>query len=172
MFIVVTINAQKGFVMSSNPPNAIHRLVAENEIRRLLAIYVHNLDDGKIGANADLLSDAKFQVVDTVVTGRDEIAKFFRTNVQHHEDGTPRTSHSLSNAIIDIETATTAKAVTYFTVHQELPGLPLQPIVTGRYEDEFKILDGNWRFASRRVVPRLFGELKDHVATPADDKAA
>jgi hypothetical protein len=58
--------------------------------------------------------------------------------------------------------------VSYFTVHQELAGLSLQPIVTGRYLDTFKLVDGKWRFASRSVQPRLFGELGYHVATPAD----
>jgi len=57
--------------------------------------------------------------------------------------------------------------VSYFTVHQELPGLPLQPIVTGRYLDTFEFVDGKWRFASRSVQPRLIGELGHHVATPA-----
>ena len=160
--------------MSNKPSkiDPINRLIAESEVRRLLATYAHNLDYGKVDANAELLSAAKFNVAGTIVEGRDGIAAFLRNNLQYHVDDTPRTWHAISNVLIDVDSETTTSSVCYFTVHQELPGLPLQPIVTGRYEDEFKILDGNWRFASRRVVPRLFGELKDHVATPADDKAA
>jgi hypothetical protein len=67
-----------------------------------------------------------------------------------------------------VDSATSAKAVSYFTVHQELPGLPLQPIVTGRYLDTFEFLDGEWRFASRSVQPRLIGQLGHHVAKPED----
>jgi len=149
-------------------PTPLDRLLIEGEIHRLLAAYVHNLDDGKIAENAALLAHARFQVVDTVVVGRDEIARFLAANVQHHADGTPRTSHSLSNTIVDVESSTTAKATTYFTVHQEVEGLELQPIVTGRYLDTFELHDGKWRFASRAVQPRQMGELSRHVAPPVN----
>jgi len=147
--------------------NAVERLVAESDIRYLIAAYVHNLDAGKVAENSELLAHARFEVVADVVEGREEIAKFFKRNVQHHEDGTPRTWHSVSNALIDVQSSTLASAVSYFTVHQELPGLPLQPIVTGRYADTFELVDGKWRFKSRAVQPRLFGELSFHVAKPA-----
>jgi hypothetical protein len=149
-------------------PNALDRLVIESEIRRLLAAYVHNLDYGKIEANAKLLANARLKVIDTFVSGRDNVAHFLRTNLQYHDDDTPRTWHSVSNVLIDIETATTARSISYFTVHQELPGLPLQPIVTGRYLDTFELHDGAWRFASREVDPRLFGDISHHVATSAE----
>lgn len=147
-------------------PNAIERLVVESEIRRLLAAYVHNVDDGRLAENAELLAHASFKIIDTIVQGRDEVAHFLKTNLQYHEDGTPRTWHSVSNVLIDVESATNAKSVSYFTVHQELPGLPLQPIVTGRYIDTFELHDGAWRFASREVAPRLFGDVSHHVAAP------
>jgi len=159
-------------VQEAFKPSPIDRLLIESDIRHLLAAYVHNLDDGKISENADLLAHAKFRVVDTVVEGRDEVAQFIGGNVQHHEDSTPRTWHALSNSLIEIDSATTASAVTYFTVHQELDGLPLQPIVTGRYVDSFELHDGAWRFASRWVQPRLFGDVSRHVAAPADSAAA
>jgi 3-phenylpropionate/cinnamic acid dioxygenase small subunit len=148
-------------------PNALDRVVIESDIRRLLATYAHNLDYGKVAANAELLANAKFKVVDTFVSGRDEIAHFLQTNLQYHMDDTPRTWHSVSNVLIDIESAISARSVCYFTVHQELPGLALQPIVTGRYIDTFELHDGVWRFASREVEPRLIGDISRHVAAPA-----
>jgi 3-phenylpropionate/cinnamic acid dioxygenase small subunit len=153
-------------------PSALDRLVAESEVRRLLATYAHNLDYGMVDANADLLTHAKFKVGDVIVEGRDAIAHFLRTNLQYHVDDTPRTWHSVSNAIIAVESAITANSICYFTVHQELPGLPLQPIVTGRYIDSFELHDGAWRFASREVEARLFGDVSRHVAAPADATAA
>ena len=144
----------------------LERLIAESDIRQLIAQYVHQIDDGKIDANADLLADARFQVVDDVVTGRDAIARFFKQNVQHHDDGTPRTWHDVTNTLFTFDSATTVSTLSYFTVHQALPGLPLQPIVTGRYADTFTFTHGAWRFASRHVQPRLFGELGFHVAAP------
>jgi hypothetical protein len=156
---------------SVQSPNAIDRLLIEGEIRRLLANYVHNLDDGKVDANADLLAAAKLKIVDTYVSGRDDVAHFLRTNLQYHADKTPRTWHSVSNVLVDIDSPESARSVCYFTVHQELPGLPLQPIVTGRYIDTFELYEGAWRFASREVQPRLFGDISHHVAAPAVTKA-
>jgi hypothetical protein len=155
--------------MVQNPSkvDVIDRLVAASAIGRLISTYVHNVDDGKIAENAELLANARFTVGETVVHGRDEVALLFKNNVRDHEDGTPRTRHAVSNVIIDVHSTTSARAVSYFTVHQELPGLPLQPIVTGRYLDTFEFVDGEWRFASRSVQPRLIGELGHHVATPA-----
>ncbi|WP_231958427.1 nuclear transport factor 2 family protein [Novosphingobium resinovorum] len=113
--------------------SAIDKLVIESEVRRLLAAYVHNLDYGKVDANAELLAAAKFNIAGTIVEGRNSIAQFLRNNLQYHVDDTPRTWHSVSNVLIDVASATAASSFCYFTVHQELPGLPLQPIVTGRY---------------------------------------
>lgn len=148
------------------------RLIAESEVRRLLATYAHNLDYGKIDANAELLASAKFNVGGTIVEGREGIAAFLRNNLQYHVDDTPRTWHSVSNVLIEVESTTAASSVCYFTVHQELPGLPLQPIVTGRYIDTFELHDGAWCFTSREVEARLFGDVSKHVAAPAETVAA
>lgn len=157
---------------STSKPSGLDRLVIESEIRHLLAAYTHNLDYGKVEANAELLAHARFEVPNGVITGPDNIAHFLRTNLQYHEDSTPRTWHAVSNVLIDIESDTSAKSVCYFTVHQEAPGLPLQPIVTGRYIDSFEFVDGSWRFASRALEPRLFGDISHHVAAPAEADAA
>jgi hypothetical protein len=79
--------------MFHNPSkvDVIDRLNAESAIGRPISTYVHNVDDGQIAENAELLANAQFTVGDTVVHGRDEVARFFKNNVQHHEDGTPRT---------------------------------------------------------------------------------
>jgi hypothetical protein len=145
--------------MSTNAalPSAIDTLVIESEVRRLLSVYAHNLDYGKVEANAELLSAAKFDIAGTIVEGRDSIAQFLRNNLQYHVDDTPRTWHSVSNVLIDVTSAAAASSICYFTVHQELPGLPLQPIVTGRYIDTVEHHGGEWRFASREIEPRLFG---------------
>jgi len=152
-------------------PSAIDKLVIESEVRRLLSVYAHNLDYGKVDANAELLAAAKFNIAGTVVEGRDSVAEFLRTDLQYHVDDTPRTWHSVSNVLINVESTTAASSICYFTVHQELPGLPLQPIVTGRYIDTFELHDAAWRFASREIEPRLFGDLSKHVAALAEPAA-
>ena len=78
----------------SNTPDTVARLIIESEIRRLLAQYAHNLDFGDVEANAELLAEAEFKIVDVSVTGRDNIAKFLRTNLQYHADNTPPVSYT------------------------------------------------------------------------------
>ncbi|TCK19598.1 SnoaL-like protein [Ancylobacter aquaticus] len=156
----------------STTPDAVTRLIIESEVRRLLAQYAHNLDFGDVEANGELLADAQFTVVDQSITGKDNIANFLRTNLQYHSDKTPRTWHSVSNILIEVQSATEARSVCYFTVHQQTDGLPLQPIVTGRYIDTFALRDGKWRFASRAVDPHLFGDISHHVASAAAPAAA
>ncbi|WP_409076411.1 nuclear transport factor 2 family protein (plasmid) [Pantoea sp. C3] len=145
------------------------RYVDELKIQRLLAIYIHNLDDGKFTENSELLKHAEFTVLRDTAHGREEVEQFFIRGVQRHEDGTPRTWHSVSSALIDISpSGDSATCVSYFTVHQELEGFPLQPICTGRYYDTFEKHDGYWRFTSRNVVPRLMGDLQFHVGAPVN----
>jgi len=40
--------------------------------------------------------------------------------------------------------------------------------VSGRYIDTFGDHDGEWRFASREIEPRLFGDISKHAAAPAE----
>ena len=53
--------------------------------------------------------------------------------------GTPHTKHLVTNLVIDVDdVAGTASARSYFTVLQSLPDFPLQPIIAGRYRDDFE----------------------------------
>lgn len=151
---------------------SLDALLAEASIKQLLATYVHHLDDGKFSEIADLMAHSTFRVMADIATGREEVEAFLIRGVQRHADGTPRTWHSLSNVLVHIGPAgDRASSVCYFTVHQELQGFPLQPICTGRYEDTFERANGAWRFSSRVVVPRHFGDLSRHVgAQPAPSK--
>ncbi|ORE93290.1 nuclear transport factor 2 family protein [Aurantimonas sp. 22II-16-19i] len=153
--------------MSTSAKNSIgilDRLEIENAVHRLLSTYVHLLDDGKFDEVAELLQHAEMGIPGSSGKGRDGIEQFLINGVRRHADGTPRTWHSVSNVLIDIsEGGKRAKSVSYFTVHQELEGFPLQPICTGRYVDQFEVIEGNWEFVKRSVEPRHFGELRFHV---------
>lgn len=51
-----------------------------------------------------------------------------------------------------------------FLVLQATDGLPLQPIITGRYVDRFEPDDaGGWRWAERRFTADLVGHLGHHL---------
>jgi hypothetical protein len=49
-------------------------------------------------------------------------------------------------------------------VLQAVPGeLALQPIIAGRYHDEFERHADAWRFSKRHMIPDLVGELGHHL---------
>ena len=46
---------------------------------------------------------------------------------------------------------------------QAVPGLPLQPILAGRYHDRFEQDEGTWWFSERRYQIELIGDLSHHM---------
>jgi hypothetical protein len=73
----------------------------------------------------------------------------------------------MTNLVIDVDAAcTNATARSYFTVLQATDGVPLQPIIAGRYEDQFEKVDGAWRFSERIIHPDLQGDLSKHMRGP------
>ena len=86
--------------------------------------------------------------------------------IARYADGTPGTKHVTTNLILEFdEDGVGATARSYFTVLQAVPGLPLQPIVAGRYRDRFERGDGVWRFSERRYLIDLVGDVSHHMLT-------
>ena len=84
-----------------------------------------------------------------------------------YDDGTPRTKHVLGTVIVDVDDAAdTGSARCAFTVFQAVDGPP-QPVLTGRYHDQFARVDGAWCFRERFVYPDLEGDLSRHMRRPA-----
>ena len=98
------------------------------------------------------------------------VADSFRSR-QRLYDGIPRTAHLCLNVIIELdESATSAAVRSRYLVMQETPDLPLQPIIVGRYHDRFERVGEQWRFAERRFIIDLVGEMSAHQnvgVTPA-----
>ena len=118
-----------------------------------------------------LLADATFIGAAGRVSGRDAIEKMLRDSLIVYDDGTPRTKHVTTNIAIEIDEETgRAASRSYFTALQALPGLALQPIVSGRYQDRFARREGRWRFVERRVRTDLVGDVSRHLRPAADDK--
>ena len=133
-------------------------------IENLLATYAELVDAGDFAAVGNLLAHATFSGGAGSVSGPDAIEKMLRDNVIVYDDGTPRTKHVTTNLAIEVdEEAGTAISRSYFTALQALPDLPLQPIVSGRYEDRFERRGGQWRFAVRRVRTDLIGDVSHHL---------
>ena len=94
----------------------------------------------------------------------EEVAAFYRATNKVHDDGTLRTRHVASNVIVEVaDDGQTAIARSYFAVHQGTEVLPLQPIVAGRYNDDFVLVEGQWRFACRMVLVDQIGDMREHL---------
>jgi hypothetical protein len=88
----------------------------------------------------------------------------FRSLARIYDDGTPRTRHVITNLTMEVD-GDVASARSYLTVFQEVPvgSGALQPILVGGYEDEFRRVDGVWRFARRQTRRGLNGDLSAHL---------
>jgi 3-phenylpropionate/cinnamic acid dioxygenase small subunit len=136
-------------------------------IENLIATYAELVDDGDFAGLGALLAEATFTGSGAPVSSPEAIEKMFRDMLIVYDDGTPRTKHVTTNIAIEAdEEAGTAVSRAYFTVLQALPGLPLQPIASGRYRDRFERCDGQWRFAERRVRVDLVGDVSRHLRQP------
>ena len=95
----------------------------------------------------------------------EQVGRFYAATNRVHEDGTLRTRHLATNVIVDIdEAADSATARSYYVVFQATGKLPFQAIVGGRYDDDFKRVDGQWRFAKRVVHVDQIGDMSEHLS--------
>jgi len=149
---------------TSDNLNLLARLEVESAIHRLHATYAHRLDSGDFEGVADVLQHAVIHVLGNEASTVEGLLEFFNLGLQVHADGTPRTWHSVTNVLIDLDASgDKASSASYYTVHQQLDGFPLQPICTGKYLDQFERHDGQWRFSRREVTLRMAGDLQHHV---------
>jgi 3-phenylpropionate/cinnamic acid dioxygenase small subunit len=138
-------------------------------VTNLIHRYAELIDLGDFDGVADLLGDAAVgdgsdDRASRLLTGRDAILAMFTSTTRRYPDGTPGTKHVTTNLILDVDDdAGRATARTYWTVLQAVPGLALQPILAGRYHDRFERVAGTWRFAERRYLIDLVGDVSRHM---------
>lgn len=157
----------------THSPDILTRLAAESAIHRLHATYIHRLDSGDFTGVAEVLQHAVIHVLGNEASSVEGLLGFFEAGLQTHADGTPRTWHSITNVLIDVApSGDKARSESYYTVHQQLDGFPLQPICAGKYLDQFGLQDGEWRFTRREVTLRFAGDLSHHVKGAQSDAVA
>jgi 3-phenylpropionate/cinnamic acid dioxygenase small subunit len=143
------------------------------EIENLIYTYAELIDAGDLEGMAELFSHADFFGPDGEIaaSGAQEFLTLQRQAVNiYSETGTPRTKHVTTNVIIEVNEPTDmATARSYFTVLQSTEELPLQPIIAGRYEDNFERVGGNWRFSRRQSIPEFYGDLSKHLQFDVND---
>jgi hypothetical protein len=147
-----------------------------DEIRDLLFAYCWHMDRAEFDALGALFAHASMGDGSTSnapeLRGADAIAALYRGRCIVYPDGTPRTKHVCTNAIIEIDDdGRHATSRSYFLVEQQLDDFPLQPIVGGRYHDRFERADDGWRFAARRFFVDLVGDVSRHQRESLRDQA-
>ena len=145
----------------------------DTRITNLIHLYAELLDSGQLEACCDLFAHARV-VLDheadpPVVVDRDGLLEVWRSMVAIHEDGTPRTRHLVGTPILEVDAeAGTATCRSTYTVFQQVAAGPLQPIISGRYNDRFERVDGTWRFTERTYAADLVGDLSNHMLRRLD----
>ena len=140
---------------------------AREAIEHLIFSYAERIDAGDLEGVADLFRHAEltFDGTDIVRRGREQALEQYVNSTRIYEDtGTPRTRHVTTNLIIEVNEAEgRASCRSCYTVFQQTPELPLQPIIGGRYHDRFARVGDEWRFSHRHIFCDLFGNLSHHL---------
>lgn len=143
-------------------------LVAREAIRDLVARYNANGDTGRFEHLIELFADdAEMETANGHYRGKSEIMTIF-TGVREHLHGQADATsepptyvrHNTSTLQIDLIDPQTAKSRCYYTVITRV-GIDHW----GRYIDEYKVVDGAWKFARRQVTTegRSTGSLFPHA---------
>ncbi len=132
-------------------------------ITNLLFRYAELMDAGDFPGAAELFRHARIKLSGDQYVDADGVLAVWEGGVKRYPDGTPRTKHVTTNAIVEIDGAT-ATARSYYTVFQQTDDFPLQAIIAGRYHDRFEKVDGAWRWAERDYsLVDLVGDLSRHL---------
>jgi hypothetical protein len=139
------------------------------DIENLLYTYAERIDAGDLEGVADLFAHGRILPAPGAARtvsfdGRDAVLGMYRAATRLYENGTPRTRHITTNAIIQVEEGSgTATARSYYTVLQQTDALPLQPIICGHYHDTFRRIGDAWWFETRTMFVDLMGDLSQHL---------
>jgi 3-phenylpropionate/cinnamic acid dioxygenase small subunit len=138
------------------------------DIPNLLYAYADAIDDARFDDAAAFFDHGCVIVGGHEFRGREAIAKMWNQWVKLYECGTPRSRHIITNPIIRLsEDGQSATCQSQWTVLQSAPGFPLQVIGTGRYDDVFAVIDGEWAFTKRTYARTdLVGDSSAHTLQP------
>ncbi len=143
-----------------------------DRIRNLLGRYCERIDAGDFeGVGALFAAGALVDLDGNILAqGAADVARFYAETTRRHADGTPRTKHLVVDTVIEPpHDDGTVTARSSYVVLQETVGLPLQPIIAGRYVDRFAPGgDEGWHFTQRCFGVDLVGDLSVHLAIDPD----
>ena len=138
-------------------------------ISNLIYEYARLIDLGDFDGIGELFKRGKIVFKDseqiTEISGSKGIKELYEKTTRRYDDGTPRTHHSTTNITLAID-GISASSSSYYTVFQQLDNLPLQPIITGSYEDAFLFEGDEWHFQIREIKVSLVGDISQHLLIP------
>jgi ketosteroid isomerase-like protein len=136
-------------------------------IENLIYSYAEHIDNGDLEAVAELFRAAEIlaPAQNSQQAGYEQVLAMYQASCRvYEESGTPLTKHLTTNVIIELsDSGLEASARSYFTVIQATPALPLQPIISGRYRDQFSKHSQGWQFSRREMWIDLMGDLSAHL---------
>ena len=128
----------------------LERLIAIEEIRRVIATYAIAYDDKDWETFAELWTeDAAFAVAGQAWEGKAALLEFLTTCLPDDYDGKHMNSPPLIEVATDGESATARTDVVWITQSFENQ-------IVGRYNDQFARVDGRWLFKRREETPVEF----------------
>lgn len=133
-------------------------------IQNLVHLYPKRLDSGDLVGLGELFADATVYFegdMPPVKSDPSEITRRFGDFLRLYE-GIPRTRHAIVNLIIEEVAWDKVAACSTVIVFQQAGAMPLQPIITGDYQDIFEKVSGQWRFSERHITNDLYGNLSAH----------
>tara|TARA_B100001564_G_scaffold327962_1_gene311389 strand:+ start:506 stop:946 length:441 start_codon:yes stop_codon:yes gene_type:complete len=138
-------------------------------ISNLIYEYARLIDLGDFEGIGELFKRGKIVFKDseqiTEISGSKGIKELYEKTTRRYDDGTPRTHHATTNITLVID-GNSAFSSSYFTVFQQLDNFPLQPIITGSYEDIFLYEGDEWHFQTREIKVSLVGDISQHILIP------
>jgi 3-phenylpropionate/cinnamic acid dioxygenase small subunit len=143
-----------------------------SEIANLIYRYGELVDAGDFAGVGRLLAHARLgdQTGQLDVRGADAIEQLYlRTTRRHPDTGTPKTKHLITNLIVELDAGSARAACrSHYTVLQQTEALPLQPIITGRYQHRLERVAGAWRIVEHVFFVDLVGDLRHHLLVDLD----
>lgn len=135
-------------------------------ITNLVLRYAELIDAGDYEGIGAHFGDAVITAdgTDHETRGAAAITAMYHASTRLYENGTPLTKHVTTNLLIEVaDDGATATCRSYYTVFQKTAAAPLQPIIAGRYHDQFAQRDEHWRFTRRHMIVDLIGDLSRHL---------
>ncbi|HVX21701.1 MAG TPA: nuclear transport factor 2 family protein [Acidimicrobiales bacterium] len=142
-------------------------LSSQREIEQMIFQVGHALEAGDFQRVGDIMGDATMgadMIGRKAFKGTDEIRdQYDRTNIVYPDRG--RASKELyTNIVFDFDLDNTrATSVTSYTVAHQPPDEVFELIVSGRYEDEWRRVDGKWTWVDRYIVVQYKNSLDRHM---------